>query len=224
MSVIGKNIKKIRNVKGLSQQAFADLFQLTRGNISSYEELRAEPKIEVLIKIANYFGIPLVDFVEKDLSVNELLHYNTRLVFDTERLKVGQQMVNIPFVPGIYISDLAKKYRDNDFLATLPNITLPSSSKLKLLAIEINNPESLPAGFDFRSGDIVILENIVEENYHRIPGKLGFMFHEDEIKSGVFTESGGEIYLSLNEKVCYPFNFNSEAEYWFLKAIYKQDL
>ena len=38
MSKIGYNIKKLRNVKNLSQQAFADLFNLTRGNISSYEE------------------------------------------------------------------------------------------------------------------------------------------------------------------------------------------
>lgn len=40
MSKVGRNIKKIRSVKGLSQQAFAYLFSLTRGNISSYEELR----------------------------------------------------------------------------------------------------------------------------------------------------------------------------------------
>ena len=52
MSKVGKNIKKIRNVKALSQQAFADLFQLTRGNISSYEEFRAEPNIEIIVIIA----------------------------------------------------------------------------------------------------------------------------------------------------------------------------
>ena len=68
MTQIGKNIKKIRNVKRLSQQSFADIFDLTRGNISSYEESRAEPKIEVIMKIANFFGIPLADFIEKDLS------------------------------------------------------------------------------------------------------------------------------------------------------------
>ena len=50
----GTNIKKIRAAKNLSQQAFADLFELTRGNISSYEENRAEPKLETAIKIANH--------------------------------------------------------------------------------------------------------------------------------------------------------------------------
>lgn len=224
MSVIGKNIKKIRNVKGLSQQAFADLFQLTRGNISSYEELRAEPKIEVLIKIANFFGIPLVDFVEKDLSVNELLHYNSRLVFDTERLKVGQQLVNIPFVPSIYIGDLVQKYSENDFWSTLPNITVPSNSKQKLLALEIDNPELLPSGFNFRIGDVVILENVVEENYHRIDGKLGLMINAEGVKFGIFKEIDGKIYLCLNDIVKYPFDFNSATQYWFLKATYRQDL
>lgn len=86
MGHIGKNIKKIRNVKGLSQQAFADLFELTRGNISSYEEMRAEPKIDILLEIAKYFGIPLEDFIQKDLSVNEMLHFKSSLVMVLENL------------------------------------------------------------------------------------------------------------------------------------------
>ena len=46
MSFFGKNIKKIRSVKSLSQQAFADLFDLKRGTLGAYEEGRSEPKIE----------------------------------------------------------------------------------------------------------------------------------------------------------------------------------
>ncbi|ULT27864.1 helix-turn-helix domain-containing protein [Sphingobacterium sp. E70] len=65
MSNVGNNIKKLRKVKGLSQQAFGDVFNLTRGNISSYEEMRAEPKIEIVLKIANYFGIPVQHLIEK---------------------------------------------------------------------------------------------------------------------------------------------------------------
>lgn len=224
MSKIGKNIKKIRNIKGLSQQAFADLFQLTRGNISSYEELRAEPKIEIAVKIANYFSIPLSDFIEKDLSVNELLHYNTHFVVETEKMKMTHQFSHIPFIPSIYISEYAKQYKDENFISTLPNIVIPSSSHFKLLAIEIDNPSSLPTGFNLRSGDIVILEHIVKENFHQIINRLGFMVNKDGIKAGVYSEKEGQIYLSLNEWIEYPFNFSSDTEYWFLRATYKQDL
>ena len=54
MSYFGKNIRKIRNVKKLSQQAFAELFELKRGTLGAYEEERSEPRIETIIKIANH--------------------------------------------------------------------------------------------------------------------------------------------------------------------------
>ncbi len=220
MSQIGKNIKKIRNVKGLSQQAFADLFQLTRGNISSYEEFRAEPKLEVLIKIANYFGIPLSDFIEKDLSVNELLHYNTGIVFETEKLKIAQQLVRIPFVPVIYLNDFIAHISDADFINNLPQIVLPANSRSKLIAIELDNLENLPSGFAYHTGDILIYEQVVKENAHRILNKLGMMIHKEGMNYGIYNEKEGSIYLSLNEWVEYPFEIESENQFWVQRASY----
>jgi len=72
MSFFGVNIKKIRQVKGLSQKSFADLFELNRGVISAYEEGRAEPKIETVLKVAHYFSLDLDDFLTKILQVNHL--------------------------------------------------------------------------------------------------------------------------------------------------------
>ena len=97
MSKIGYNIKKLRNVKNLSQQAFADLFSLTRGNISSYEELRAEPKLESIIKIANYFSIPLEHLLTKQLSVNEILNFNDYFNEEGQK-KLQKNFANIPFI------------------------------------------------------------------------------------------------------------------------------
>lgn len=72
MSFFGSNIKTIRQVKGLSQKAFADLFDLNRGVISSYEEGRAEPKIETILKVANYFNLNLDKFLTETLQANQL--------------------------------------------------------------------------------------------------------------------------------------------------------
>lgn len=74
MSFFGANIKKIRQVKGLSQKAFADLFDLNRGVISSYEEERAEPKIETLLKVANHFDLNLDQLLTETLQVNQLVN------------------------------------------------------------------------------------------------------------------------------------------------------
>ncbi|MDP2160569.1 MAG: helix-turn-helix transcriptional regulator [Flavobacterium sp.] len=75
MTYFGTNLKKIRQIKGLSQQAFAELIDLNRGVISSYEEGRAEPKIETLMRIATYFGISTDDIISKPLTVNQLANF-----------------------------------------------------------------------------------------------------------------------------------------------------
>lgn len=222
MSQVGKNIKKIRNVRGLSQQAFADLFELTRGNISSYEEFRAEPRIEMIIKIAKYFGIPLADFIEKDLSVNELLHYNTELVLETEKLKINQQLVKVTYVPALYLSDYIRQYEDEEFIGQLPYIIVPSTSKFRLIALEVDNQDMLPENFNFHNGDILIFENIVKENVHRIRDKFGVMFDKEGMKIGVYSEKDSKIVLSLNDWVEYPFDMDSKAQYWVLRASYTQ--
>ncbi|TZF92788.1 helix-turn-helix transcriptional regulator [Chryseobacterium panacisoli] len=72
MSFFGSNIKTIRQIKGLSQKAFADLFDLNRGVISSYEEGRAEPKIETILKVANHFNLDLDKFLTETLQPNQL--------------------------------------------------------------------------------------------------------------------------------------------------------
>ncbi|MFT4970338.1 MAG: transcriptional regulator with XRE-family HTH domain [Chitinophagales bacterium] len=63
MSIFGKNIKTLRQSNGLSQQEFANLFELSRASIGSYEEGRADPKIDTLIKIAKYFKVKIDQLV-----------------------------------------------------------------------------------------------------------------------------------------------------------------
>ena len=222
MTHIGKNIKKIRNVKGLSQQSFAELFDLTRGNISSYEESRAEPKIEVMIRIAKYFGIPLSDLVEKDLSVNELLHYNTRLVVETEKLKTTRHLTNIRYVSATYNNDYIHRHNDADFLLQLPVLAIPYAAKSELIAIEIQDPNELPAGFELRPGDVLIFEQVSKENIHRIIDKLGMMVDTESLRFGVYQTDGDNSVLTLNDWIKYPFDIHSEKKYWLHLAAYKQ--
>lgn len=72
MSFFGTNIKKIRQVKGLSQKTFADLLDLNRGVISSYEEGRAEPKIETILKVASHFNLHLDKLLTEELQESHL--------------------------------------------------------------------------------------------------------------------------------------------------------
>lgn len=222
MGHIGKNIKKIRNIKSLSQQAFADLFELTRGNISSYEEMRAEPKIETLLQIAKYFSIPLEDFIDKDLSVNELLHFKSSLVMEPEKFALAQKIVPITFVAGNYMQEYILNYDKEEYVNQLPHISVPyNTTKQKLLAIELINPDGLPSGFNFMNGDILIFEMVDIENIHRIIGKLAMVIGNNEIKSGIYKQNKEEIRIELNEFIQYPFLLESDLQYWVLKGVYK---
>lgn len=72
MSVFGKNIRKIRSVRGLTQAQLAEMIDVSRGQISSYEEGRAEPKIETILKTAEVFHINTDLLLLGNLTVNQL--------------------------------------------------------------------------------------------------------------------------------------------------------
>lgn len=99
MSLIGKNIKKIRAVKKLSQTAFADLLNLSRTSVGAYEEERAEPKIDTLLLIANHFGISVDRLLSKEVTMNEVLKFDKH----SERfLKKETQPVNLNYSNPIF--------------------------------------------------------------------------------------------------------------------------
>lgn len=49
------NLKKLREKKKLSQQALADLLEISQQSINKYENHETEPDIDRLIRIANFF-------------------------------------------------------------------------------------------------------------------------------------------------------------------------
>lgn len=73
---ISKNIKKLRLFKNMSQEEFATLFEIKRGALGSYEEGRAEPKLEFLIRVATYFKLSIDDLVLTELTVNKIANFN----------------------------------------------------------------------------------------------------------------------------------------------------
>ena len=75
LSFIGENIKKIRQVKKISQAEFSGLFNLARPSVGAYEEGRSEPKIETIIQIATYFRISIDVLLTRKLTVDEIFVY-----------------------------------------------------------------------------------------------------------------------------------------------------
>lgn len=144
MTYFGTNLKKIRQIKGLSQQAFAELIDLNRGVISSYEEGRAEPKIETLLRIANYFGISTHDIISKPLTVNQLTNFT--LVED-----------NIPVLQNLN-SETLYELNENGEKST---VGLQKIFAEFDCVIFVN--ENLANESDFEKGSILFLKEITDD-------------------------------------------------------------
>ncbi len=217
MSNLGQNIKKLRQVKGLSQQAFAELFKLNRANISSYEEQRAEPKLEFVIKIANYFSIPLNDFIEKPLSVNEILKFGD--YFEENELSKSKNFSQIPFLSRENFTRNDTYYSQ---LTELPQLTFPVYSKNHLLALEMNS--SIPHHFDlaFPESSILFFENIDQNNLHLIHNLFGLFWGKDDFFIGKFNIEGSEISLELNEWKKVNLNLKSPEKFWTLLGSFQK--
>jgi transcriptional regulator with XRE-family HTH domain len=59
---IGENIKKIRNIKGLTQKELAAVLDVTSTTIQNYENNRREPNLNMIKKISAALGVPATDF------------------------------------------------------------------------------------------------------------------------------------------------------------------
>lgn len=72
MNYIAKNLSFLLRQTGLGKDAFGETVGLKRGNIGSYIDEKALPKIDTLQKISETYKISLDDLVNTDLSNNSL--------------------------------------------------------------------------------------------------------------------------------------------------------
>ena len=56
---IGERIKAERQKKGISQAALGEMLQITQQAVAKWERDLSEPDSQMLIKLANYFGVTI---------------------------------------------------------------------------------------------------------------------------------------------------------------------
>lgn len=163
MSFFGKNTKKIRGVKGMSQQAFADLFSLKRATLGAYEEGRSEPKIDTIIRVANYFSISIDDMLTKEITVNQLLSFNDGVTTDVNQI-VKASLVKIPFVNSLNCKMFVDDFLTSKSYNSLPVIQVPIKSEANLLAFTVQDLYMVSNEEGLFPDDIVIAENCLPED------------------------------------------------------------
>ncbi|SNC60658.1 Helix-turn-helix [Hymenobacter gelipurpurascens] len=158
MSNVGKNIRKLRTVKKLSQAAFAELFGLARPSVGAYEEGRSEPKMETLIQIAQHFGLSVDLLLTKELTVNELYNFDLYQQKTTSEASVplaeaDRQPHLTPYVPAARMLEYIVQHHDTSFIDGLQSLTFPHKLGPATRAFEINGADMQPT---LRHQDVVL--------------------------------------------------------------------
>lgn len=178
MSFFGKNIKKIRGVNGLSQQAFAELFFLKRATLGAYEEGRSEPKIDTIIKVANYFSISIDDILTKEITVNQLLSFDGGITTDVNQV-VKAGFTEVPFVNALNSKMFIDDFKTSQSYSSLPTILIPIEASSHLLAFTVQNLFMVSNEEGLFPNDVVVGESIEPENL--VEGDVVVVLVNDEL-------------------------------------------
>ena len=57
--IVGKNLKRLRKERGLNQEEFARAIRVSRQTVSSIENGKYNPSLELAFVIANFFGMKI---------------------------------------------------------------------------------------------------------------------------------------------------------------------
>lgn len=161
MSVIGKNVRKIRTVKKLSQAAFAELFNLARPSVGAYEEKRSEPKLETVIQIAKHFSISIDSLLTKELTINDLYNFNVHTKENAKSDVISKKAnresdyIQSVLVPGNKQIEYIVHISNRDFIAKLPRILVPKYHDKNIRAFELTTDDMHNNFHGLNVGDLV---------------------------------------------------------------------
>jgi len=227
MSNISTNIKFLRKKKGLTQQQFADQIDIKRSLVGAYEEERAEPKYDLLKKIALFFEITVDDFINEVIDEK----WAPKPKGNPANLRVLSISVdkddneNIELVPVKASAGYMNGYADPEYVAKLPKFNLPMFTNGTYRAFEIKGDSMLP----LPSGSIIIAEYV--ENWADVKNAETYV---------VVSKGDGVVYKRIGNKfkdqkklklvsdnpVYEPYEVSSEdiLELWKAKAFISTQL
>ena len=154
-----KNLIYLRVQKGLSQEQLALKLGYTRSQYKHYEYTK-DHDAAFLLKVSQFFGVPINDFLTKDLSAidHELLKHKIESLQLGSGLKIltvtinDKQKENIEFVPVKAKAGYLTGYADPEFMVKLRKFSFPLPTVGTFRAFEIEG-DSMPP---HRKGSIII--------------------------------------------------------------------
>ena len=219
MTNITKNIKKLRKEAGYTQESFAKKLGVKRSLIGSYEEGRAEPRLQTVNKIASLLNVSTDVLINADLTTGQVK--NRQIPMKVLSITVDDNdREYIDLVPQKASAGYLNGYGDPEYVADLPKFRLPFlPTNATYRAFEIKGDSMLP----LCSGTIVIgkyLESVSDidngKTYVLLTTQEGIVYK----RVFNYVHERGKLYLVSDNKSysAYEVEANEVEEIWEAKA------
>lgn len=227
MATIANNLKYLRKKKGLTQQQFADALEIKRASVGAYEEGRAEPRYELLDKIASFYDMTIDELVKDEINdqwkpAPKSSASNVRVLSITVD---AEDRENIELVPVKASAGYLNGYADPEYVAELPKFHLPMFNQGTYRAFEIQGDSMLP----LPSGSVIIAEYVDDwsaikqgQTYVVISQNEGVVYK----RAGQKFKEGKGLQLISDNKIYDPYWIPAEdvLEVWKAKAFLSTEL
>lgn len=89
---LSQNLKCLREQRGMSQQELAEVLEISQAAVGNWENEHREPDLKTIIRLAQYFGVSLDDFILKDLRP-PIPRYASNLAYLRKKNGMTQQEI-----------------------------------------------------------------------------------------------------------------------------------
>lgn len=230
MSFIGKNIKKIRTTKKLNQADFADLFNISRSSVGSYEEGRAEPKTDTLVSISNYFSISIDLLITKEITVNDLsglkngIHDNQIKDRNTQRVSFNFAGNHCPFIPLEQNVKYCEQNGSSEYIDSLEHLALPLPENINTRGFQVYNENMYLKDNRLHQDDILVGSFVNKKFIKDIPKNQPYIIvFDDQI---VFSDLKiqDENFILKNKFQLMPIPLANIQEVWTFIGFYSTEI
>lgn len=223
MPAINENIRFIRKQLKLTQDQFGKKLGIKRSLVGAYEEGRAEPRLELLSKMAGLIGLPV------DALLSSNLNSGTKPDSEKKDYSRGKEVLvvsidndkkdNIELVPHKAAAGYMNGYADVDYVKELPKFKLPMLSTGTYRAFEISGDSMLP----ILPGTVVVgeyVENLKDlkngKTYVLVTGREGIVYK----RVFNYLDENGKLFLVSDNRQYTPYQIDGEdvIEAWAAKA------
>ncbi len=223
MPAINENIRYIRKKLKLTQDQFGQQLGIKRSLVGAYEEGRAEPRLELLGKMAALVGMPVDALLNDDLNAEGTAKPGLKSYARGKEVLVvsidSAKRDNIELVPQKAAAGYMNGYADAEYVKELPKFNLPMLGSGTYRAFEISGDSMLP----ILPGTIIVGEYVEQlkdlkngKTYVLVTNREGIVYK----RVFNYMDENGKLFLVSDNRQYTPFQIDGEEvlEAWAAKA------